>query len=134
MDSAPHGSIWPVRNTQPRALSALGRRPQHRGSQPHTNRYGFWRINWVPETELGLVWAARAIETTATPLGDYHVDGTLSIVKHLSTVSHGFNADPSPLLNDTMRAVCAPLPPLEGPPPLRCVVRDESGAVRARGR
>jgi hypothetical protein len=44
--------------------------------------YDFWRIDWIPDTDLGLLWAANKI-STADPLGDYPVDRSENILEFI---------------------------------------------------
>lgn len=40
-------------------------------------RYDFWRVNWVPKSEKGLLWAATAVgREQSHPDGDYAADGS----------------------------------------------------------
>ena len=46
--------------------------------------YDFWRVDWVPDTKRGLLWAARRIpKEQADPNGDYPTDKTEGILRFL---------------------------------------------------
>ncbi len=42
-------------------------------------KYDFWRIDWIPDTDKGLLWAARRI-SPQNPDGDYPVDQSENIL------------------------------------------------------
>jgi hypothetical protein len=67
--------------------------------------YEFWRIDWVPDTDIGLVWAAKRIPT-ADSNGDYALDQSESI---LMTIFNTLDKIESagPLLDNAMRLVYA---------------------------
>jgi hypothetical protein len=44
--------------------------------------YDFWRIDWIPDTDTGLLWAANKIPT-ADPHGDYPVDRSENILEFI---------------------------------------------------
>lgn len=46
--------------------------------------YDFWRIDWIPMTESGLLWAATRIPADkSSPDGDYAIDQTETVMKFL---------------------------------------------------
>ncbi len=47
-----------------------------------SQEYDFWRIDWIPNTDQGLLWAARSIPQ-ADPEGDYPMDQSENILKLL---------------------------------------------------
>jgi hypothetical protein len=44
-----------------------------------SQKYNFWRIDWIPDTDEGLIWTANAI-SRADPLGDYSQDEAQNIM------------------------------------------------------
>lgn len=63
--------------------------------------YDFWRIDWIPDTDEGLVWAAKRIPS-ADPNGDYPVDQSQNILEGVFKLLDRFNTA-GPLLDDPMR-------------------------------
>jgi hypothetical protein len=51
-----------------------------------SRKYDFWRIDWVPDTDKGLVWTAESIpRDQADPNGDYKVDQAEGVLKFVFT-------------------------------------------------
>jgi hypothetical protein len=54
--------------------------------------YDFWRINWIPDSDEGLLWAATLINGKGDPAGDYPTDkseGMIRIVmRALQSITH----------------------------------------------
>ena len=49
-----------------------------------SKQWDFWRIDWIPDTDKGLLWAARQIpKSEADPNGDYKQDKTEGLLKFL---------------------------------------------------
>ena len=69
--------------------------------------YDFWRIDWIPDTDEGLVWAATRIPT-GDPNGDYPTDQSENILECIFQVLDKFDAA-GPLLDDAMRLLYAAL-------------------------
>lgn len=65
--------------------------------------YDFWRIDWIPDTDQGLLWAAKSIPQ-ANPNGDYSTDQSenilMAIFKVLNTIESA-----GPLLDNAMRVL-----------------------------
>ena len=70
-------------------------------------KYDFWRIDWVPEMDKGLVWAAKRIPASeADPDGDYPEDKTSDVLKWLLKSIAKLQKDKGgPLLDDTISGV-----------------------------
>ena len=72
-----------------------------------SHTYDFWRVDWIPDTDMGLLWAATKIPT-ADPNGDYAVDRSENILefifKALETVESA-----GALLDNAMRLLYAGL-------------------------
>ena len=72
-----------------------------------SRRYDFWRIDWIQDTDQGLLWAANRVPS-ADPQGDYPVDQSENILvalfKALDTI-----ASAGALLDEPMRLVYAAL-------------------------
>src|SRR5262249_13218134 len=69
-------------------------------------KYDFWRIDWVPETDKGLLWAAKRIpKAQANPNGDYPTDKAESVLGFLFNVWDKVSGAHGPLLDGTMAAV-----------------------------
>jgi FAD/FMN-containing dehydrogenase len=66
-----------------------------------SRNYDFWRINWIPDTDIGLLWAARKI-LTADPDGDYSLDQTENILEVIFKVLDKLESA-GPLLDNAMR-------------------------------
>jgi FAD/FMN-containing dehydrogenase len=68
-----------------------------------SQKYDFWRIDWIPDTDEGLIWTAKRIPT-ADPNGDYTTDNSQNILsaifKFLDKVESA-----GPLLDLPMRLV-----------------------------
>ena len=69
--------------------------------------YDFWRIDWIPNTDVGLLWAATRIPQ-ADPDGDYPADQAENIMKYVFTLLDRFEAA-GPLLDGAMRLIYAGL-------------------------
>ncbi len=69
--------------------------------------YDFWRIDWIPDTDAGLLWAAKKIPPT-NPDGDYPLDQSENILKALFKVLDKLELA-GPLLDNAMRLVYAGL-------------------------
>ena len=75
---------------------------------PLTSRkYDFWRIDWLPDTDEGLLWAATRIPG-ADPDGDYPAHQSENILKALFKTLEKIESA-GPLLDDAMRVVYAGL-------------------------
>ncbi len=68
-----------------------------------SQEYDFWRIDWIPNTDQGLLWAARSIPQ-ADPEGDYPMDQSENILKLLFKTLDKLESA-GPLLDDAMRLV-----------------------------
>jgi hypothetical protein len=72
-----------------------------------SRKYDFWRIDWVPDTDTGLLWAAKRIPTAARD-GDYPQDQSSNVLtaifQWLSKVETA-----GPILDDAMRVIYAGL-------------------------
>jgi hypothetical protein len=67
--------------------------------------YDFWRIEWIPDTDKGLLWTATGIDAhAADPNGDYPPDGTETILKYLGGYADRWEHS-GPFLNDTLKLV-----------------------------
>ncbi len=75
--------------------------------QQTSQRYDFWRVDWIPDTEDGLLWAANRIPA-ADPQGDYNPDETqnvlVAVFKALDKIETA-----GPLLDGPMRLLYAGL-------------------------
>jgi FAD/FMN-containing dehydrogenase len=70
-----------------------------------SKKYDFWRINWIQETDEGLLWTANSVPAKdSKPNGDYPPDGSESILKfvylHIDKLRHS-----GPLLDTFMKWV-----------------------------
>jgi hypothetical protein len=65
--------------------------------------YDFWRIDWIPDTDEGLLWAARRIPQ-ADPNGDYSADQAENILKSVFNLLDKLESA-GPLLDTAMRLV-----------------------------
>ena len=72
-----------------------------------SRRYDFWRIDWIPDTEHGLLWAANKIPPT-NPEGDYTADQSENIIKAIFNVLDQVESA-GPLLDNPMRLLYAGL-------------------------
>jgi hypothetical protein len=70
-----------------------------------SQQYDFWRIDWIPDTELGLLWAAKRIPTAASN-GDYAEDQSENILAAIFKVLDKIESA-GPLLDNAMRLVYA---------------------------
>jgi len=70
-----------------------------------SREYDFWRIDWVPDTDNGLLWAAKRVPS-ADPAGDYADDQSENILVAVFNVLDKIEAA-GPLLDDAMRLVYA---------------------------
>lgn len=72
-----------------------------------SQKYDFWRVNWVPDSDDALLWAAKRIpKEKADANGDYEPDGAENMLaflfKHWDKLAFG---KPGPLLDPVMEAV-----------------------------
>jgi hypothetical protein len=72
-----------------------------------SKKYDFWRIDWIPNTDQGLLWAANRILPT-NPEGDYPVDQSENILEAIFKVLDKIESA-GPLLDNAMRLVYAGL-------------------------
>jgi len=72
-----------------------------------SQKYDFWRIDWLPDTDEGLLWAAKRTPL-ADPNGDYSTDGSENILKALFKTLDKIESA-GPLLDNAMRVVYAGL-------------------------
>ncbi len=72
-----------------------------------SQRYDFWRIDWIPDTDHGLLWAANRVPPT-NPDGDYPVDQSENILKAIFKVLDKVESA-GPILDNAMRLVYAGL-------------------------
>ncbi len=63
--------------------------------------YDFWRIDWIPDSDVGLVWAAHKIPSD-DPNGDYPTDHAENILEGIFKLLNNFGAA-GPLLDNPMR-------------------------------
>ncbi len=68
-----------------------------------SQKYDFWRIDWIPDTDEGLLWAATSIPH-ADPNGDYAADQAENILKSVFNVLDKLESA-GPLLDTAMRLV-----------------------------
>ena len=68
-----------------------------------SQKYDFWRIDWLPDTDEGLLWAARRIPQ-ADPNGDYPDDRAENILKAVFNLLDKFESA-GPLLDTAMRLI-----------------------------
>ena len=74
----------------------------------HTSQlYNFWRIDWIPDTDQGLLWAATRI-LQADPNGDYADDQAENILVTIFNVLDKVESA-GPILDNAMRLVYAGL-------------------------
>lgn len=69
--------------------------------------HAFWRIDWIPDTDQGLIWTANRIPQ-ADPLGDYRPDQSQNILVALFKAIDNIEAV-GPILDLPMRLVYAGL-------------------------
>ena len=68
--------------------------------------YDFWRIDWIPETSRGLLWAAKQVpRDQAAPNGDYKQDEVESILKGVFLFWDKLSSHTGPLLDEAMKWV-----------------------------
>jgi FAD/FMN-containing dehydrogenase len=72
-----------------------------------SQRYDFWRVDWIPDTDQGLLWAAERIPQ-ADPHGDYAADQAENILLVVFDVLDKIETA-GPILDDAMRVVYAGL-------------------------
>jgi FAD/FMN-containing dehydrogenase len=68
-----------------------------------SQKYDFWRIDWIPDTDEGLLWAATSIPQ-ADPNGDYAADQAENILKSVFNLLDKLESA-GPLLDTAMRLV-----------------------------
>jgi len=68
-----------------------------------SQKYDFWRIDWIPDTDEGLLWAATRIPQ-ADPNGDYRADQAEGILKSVFNLLDRLESA-GPLLDTAMRLV-----------------------------
>ncbi len=69
--------------------------------------YDFWRIDWIPDTDQGLLWAAKSIPD-ADPDGDYPEDQSENILVGIFQFLDRIESA-GPLLDNSMRLVYSAL-------------------------
>ncbi len=72
-----------------------------------SKKYDFWRVDWVPDTNKGLLWAAIK-KPTANPAGDYPADQAENILIVIFNVLDRLESA-GPLLDNSMRILYAGL-------------------------
>ena len=72
-----------------------------------SQKFDFWRVDWIPDTGKGLLWAAKRIPK-GDPNGDYPVDQSENILLAVFNVLDKTEAA-GPLLDNAMRVVYAGL-------------------------
>jgi hypothetical protein len=72
-----------------------------------SEKYEFWRIDWIPDTDQGLLWAGYRV-SSANPNGDYPDDQSENILVALFQVLDKIESA-GPLLDDAMRLIYAGL-------------------------
>ena len=70
-----------------------------------SREYDFWRIDWIPDTDNGLLWAAKRVPS-GDPAGDYADDQSENILVAVFNVLDKIESA-GPLLDDAMRLVYA---------------------------
>ncbi len=68
-----------------------------------SQKYDFWRIDWIPDTDEGLLWAATRIPQ-ADPSGDYPADQAENILKFIFNLLDKLESA-GPLLDKAMRLI-----------------------------
>lgn len=72
-----------------------------------SQKYDFWRIDWIPDTDRGLLWAAKRVPQAITG-GDYPTDQSSNILTAIFGLLSRVEAA-GPLLDDAMRFIYAGL-------------------------
>ena len=72
-----------------------------------SQQYEFWRIDWVPDTDVGLLWAAKRV-ATANEEGDYPIDQSETILDAIFKILNDIGPAGA-LLDNAMRLVYAGL-------------------------
>ena len=72
-----------------------------------SQKYDFWRIDWIPDTDEGLLLAAKGIPRT-NPDGDYPMDQSENILEAIFKVLDKLESA-GPILDNAMRLVYAGL-------------------------
>ena len=72
-----------------------------------SQKYDFWRIDWIPDTDTGLIWTAKSIPTGDKD-GDYPKDQSQNILIALFDFLDKFESA-GPFLDNPMRLVYAGL-------------------------
>ena len=72
-----------------------------------SQKYDFWRIDWIPDTDVGLLWAAKKIPRS-NPDGNYAVDQSENILEVIFKVLDKLESA-GPKLDNAMRLVYAGL-------------------------
>ena len=72
-----------------------------------SQKYDFWRVDWIPDTDEGLLWAAQEIPP-GDPDGDYPQDQAENILVSIFNVLNTVEAA-GPLLDNPMRLLYAGL-------------------------
>ena len=70
-----------------------------------SHEYDFWRIDWIPDTDNGLFWAAKRVPS-ADPTGDYQKDQAENILVAVFNMLDKFESA-GPLLDKAMRLIYA---------------------------
>ena len=70
-----------------------------------SQEYDFWRIDWIPDTDNGLFWAAKRV-SYADPAGDYVKDKAENILVAVFNMLDKFEFA-GPLLDNAMRLIYA---------------------------
>ncbi len=68
-----------------------------------SRKYDFWRVDWIPDTDDGLLWAANKV-STASPEGDYPIDQSENILEFIFKVLDKLESA-GPKLDRAMRLV-----------------------------
>jgi FAD/FMN-containing dehydrogenase len=63
--------------------------------------YDFWRIDWIPDTDKGLLWAAKRVQA-ANAMGDYPLDRASDVLTAVFGILSKVAAA-GPLLDEAMR-------------------------------
>ena len=69
--------------------------------------YDFWRVDWIPDTDQGLLWAARRVPQ-ADPAGDYPPDQAENILVIIFRLLDKLESA-GPLLDEAMRLLYSAL-------------------------
>jgi hypothetical protein len=72
-----------------------------------SQQYDFWRIDWIPDTDVGLLWAAKQIPAMDID-GDYPIDQSETILEAVFKILNDI-ASAGALLDNAMRLVYAGL-------------------------